>query len=87
MTAPPFTPITLAKRWDCSPSHIRNMIRRGELKSFSLGRYTRISATEVDRIEQCQDTASYSIEENGLSAATDGALRLVRQIGTRRSAG
>lgn len=37
-TLPPvMTPKTLAKAWNCSERHIRNLIDRGQLKSFKLG--------------------------------------------------
>ncbi|MBO0903821.1 helix-turn-helix domain-containing protein [Jiella sonneratiae] len=32
-----FTPEALAKRWQCSPGHVRRMIRDGELAAFRLG--------------------------------------------------
>ncbi|AUN31998.1 hypothetical protein C0V82_16345 [Niveispirillum cyanobacteriorum] len=49
----PFTPDTLAERWECSPRHIRDMINRGQLPAFRLGKLVRISAESVQRIEEC----------------------------------
>ena len=48
-----YTPATLAKRWQCSERHIRNMIEHGELPAFRLGgKLMRIRGEEVARIEQ-----------------------------------
>src|SRR5690606_34523369 len=47
----PFTTATLALRWSCSDQHIRDMIARGELVCFRLGKLIRIAAAEVARIE------------------------------------
>lgn len=32
----------LAERWDCSGSHVRNLIARGQLQSYSHGKMIRI---------------------------------------------
>lgn len=43
-----YTPETLAKRWRCSPNHVRNMIKRGNLPAFrSGGRLLRIRTADV----------------------------------------
>lgn len=47
----PYSPETLAKRWQCSGAHVRAMIRRGELQAFRLGKLLRIPAAEVERWE------------------------------------
>jgi excisionase family DNA binding protein len=49
--AKPFTPETLAKRWSCSAEKVRQMIHRGELAAFSLGKLFRIPSNEVERYE------------------------------------
>jgi len=75
MEAPkPFTPKTLAERWDCSPGHIYNMIATGKLHSFRVGgRLVRISVEEVLRWENGQAnpnidlTASPNIGLTGMS--------------------
>ncbi|MHB2265625.1 helix-turn-helix domain-containing protein [Aliihoeflea sp. PC F10.4] len=46
-----YSPRTLAERWRCSDGHVRNMIDRGELTSFHLGKLLRISTEEVERYE------------------------------------
>ena len=34
----PFTPETLAQRWDCSPEHVRALCKTGRLDHFRVGR-------------------------------------------------
>ena len=33
----PYTPETLAERWDCSPRQVRDMCTKGQLAFFRLG--------------------------------------------------
>lgn len=48
-----FSPKTLAERWQCSERHVRNMLKRGNLKSFLFGgTLLRIGRDEVERYEQ-----------------------------------
>ncbi|MDT9598548.1 helix-turn-helix domain-containing protein [Sphingosinicella rhizophila] len=47
----PYSPASLAERWQCSSTLVRNMIQRGELKHFRYGKLYRIPADEVARIE------------------------------------
>ena len=42
---------TLAERWQCSDGHVRNMITRGELRSFRHGNLIRITADAVAEVE------------------------------------
>jgi excisionase family DNA binding protein len=53
-TAKPFSPETLAERWDCSAEKVRQMVHRGELPGFRLGKLIRIPAIEVERYECAQ---------------------------------
>ena len=68
----PFTPETLAIRWSCSAEKVRQMLNRGELAGFRLGKLIRIPAVEVERFE-CQalhpvlHTISLNIEESSPS--------------------
>lgn len=82
MTAPPYSPETLAARWGCSAEKIRLMYRDGELAGFRLGKLIRIPAAEVERYE-CENTASPCTVESlpsPLPRQGDGfASRLVRQ--------
>lgn len=58
-----YTPETLADRWQCSPRHVRNMIRDGRLPGFRLGgKLLRIRAGDVEEFEQCQNGDSDAIE-------------------------
>src|SRR5438045_23353 len=67
----PFTPETLADRWSCSAEKVRQMIHRGELAGFRLGKLFRIPAVEVERYEcafqPVQNTSSSNIEESSQS--------------------
>lgn len=67
----PFTPETLAERWSCSAEKVRQMIHRGELAGFRLGKLFRIPAVEVERYECAfqlvQNTNSLNTEENSPS--------------------
>lgn len=49
-------PSDLAKHWDCSENHVRNLIKRGDLRAFRLGeRLWRIPADAVTEFEQRQE--------------------------------
>ena len=61
MTDRPFSVATLAERWGCSKRHISNMVRRGELTAFRIGKQMRFKPEEVGRVE-C-GTGSPSIAE------------------------
>lgn len=49
-----YTITSLAEHWQCSRDVIYDMIRRGDIKPFRVGRDYRISAAEVARIENNQ---------------------------------
>lgn len=89
MTARPFTPETLAERWECSAQKIRNMIMNGEIAAFRLGKLIRIPAIEVERIECLQSLPpshmnSLNIVERSLSPSVEarlaGEFRLARMM-------
>ncbi|NSY97910.1 helix-turn-helix domain-containing protein [Agrobacterium tumefaciens] len=51
----PFTPETLAERWECSARHIRKLCASGALPSFRLGgKLLRIRLEDVEAYE-CQN--------------------------------
>ena len=79
--AKPYSPQTLAARWDVSAETVRKMFDSGELAGFRLGKFIRIPASEVERYE-CQTTPSPATATNGRSpGATDSDAfdsRLVR---------
>ncbi len=79
MTAP-YTPETLADRWQCSARHIRNMVKDGRLPGFRLGgKLLRIGAGVVEEME-CGD--SDDIGDSGQQSAgpdpAESVLRLDR---------
>ncbi|GAB5434749.1 MAG: hypothetical protein EpisKO_41190 [Epibacterium sp.] len=53
----PFTPDQLGERWGCSGETIRQMVKRGELRGFRIGRMIRIPQKEVEEFE-CQTSKS-----------------------------
>ena len=53
-----YTPAMLADRWQCSERHIRNMIARGELRSFRVGGKLLRIPEEAAREHECQGIAS-----------------------------
>ncbi|MRI57250.1 DNA-binding protein [Methylobacterium sp. DB1607] len=68
--ARPYTPELLADRWCCSPNHVRNLIRRGELNAFRVGsRLLRISPDAVEEFERCQ-------QNTGSASSTDASSSL-----------
>lgn len=80
----PFTPQTLAERWECTPQHIRDLIDEGKLKSFRLGRLIRIPAAQVQRYEECDSSCSEadgtsSPEKAPAAAGRPSGLRIVRR--------
>jgi excisionase family DNA binding protein len=50
-----FTPKTLAERWHCSDRHVRNLINKGELPAFRLGKLVRILVDDVQKFEAIRD--------------------------------
>ena len=83
MTSTPFTPETLAERWQCSSSHIRKMIGRGELPAFRLGgRLLRVRARDVEEFERCRNGDLDATEANGQQSLdqdqVENVVRLAR---------
>lgn len=52
-----YTPETLAALWDVSAATVRNLVRKGALRSFRIGRQIRIRAEAVRAYEDatCQN--------------------------------
>lgn len=48
----PFTPETLALRWQCSPQHIRDLVNKNRLPSFRVGRLYRVPYDAVIEFEK-----------------------------------
>jgi excisionase family DNA binding protein len=56
--AKPYSVARLATHWECSEGLVRKLVDRGELQHFRIGGLIRIPASEVERYEECQNTAS-----------------------------
>lgn len=50
----PYSVAQLAKRWNCSVSMIRKLIKSNRLRAFRVGELWRIATEEVERYESCQ---------------------------------
>lgn len=76
----PVTPDMLAERWACSDETVRQMIKRGELRAFRVGRMFRIPWEAVEEVE-CK-SASEDLEGGSASIGmtpqqeSDGAISL-----------
>lgn len=70
----PFTPDTLAERWDCSATTIRTKCNAGELPHFRLGKLYRIPAKIVAEIEVCAEYVDASAAKNELPHARTEAI-------------
>ncbi len=91
MSERPFTPATLAERWECSQEHIMAMCRKGILRAFRIGpKLWRIPANEVARWETGEAIQSRSADTEGSSAPSSAAgadvsaSRSARQIRSLR---
>ena len=88
-----YTPETLAAHWEVSSATVRNLVNRGELRAFRIGRQIRIRPEAASEYEdrQCQSGGSSSIEANTPpSAASEGrpsASHSARPIYQRRNGG
>ncbi|TDK51718.1 hypothetical protein E1832_02660 [Antarcticimicrobium luteum] len=71
-TPRPFTPDSLAARWDCSAETVRQLVHRRELRGFRVGRMIRIPADAAEEYE-CQTSQSDACA--AASASTGQILR------------
>jgi excisionase family DNA binding protein len=60
-----FSVSSLADRWQCSEQTIRNMIKRGELRSFRYGSLIRIAADAVAGVEMVRRREGAQSVNNG----------------------
>src|SRR5690554_1322186 len=67
--ARPYTPETLAERWDCSAQHVRRLISQGQLHAFRVGRLIRIRPEWVEEYE-CRKSELPHSEESGTPSGT-----------------
>lgn len=70
----PYTPATLAERWDVSPDTIRRMCADNRLPSFRVGVAYRIPADVVEAWERCRGT----IDSPGSRDGQTGTLSSTR---------
>ena len=63
----PLTPEMLADRWLCSAETVRQLVKRGDLRGFRLGRMFRITMEAVEEYEACQNIGSVG-STDGLSS-------------------
>lgn len=86
MSAKPYSPETLAERWDCSSEKVRQMFHRGELNGFRLGKLIRIPAIEVQRYECQLRTSSSHTEENSPSPMAPANPAFASRLGRMTAA-
>lgn len=83
----PLTPETLAQRWQCSAETVRQMVHRGDLRGFRVGRMIRIPWDAVEEVE-CQtllsdDCAAGSASTGRTQAPESGDVFSLRQAPER----
>lgn len=70
MSERPFTPETLADRWEVGADFVRRLLKNGDLQGFKLGgTLWRIPVSAVEAYE-CRTTASESSMEDSSSSGT-----------------
>jgi excisionase family DNA binding protein len=71
ITKPPYTPETMAERWQCSHGTVRLLLVSGDLRGWKIGgKLWRIPVAAVEAYE-CQPTSNLAAEAKpGLSAGT-----------------
>ncbi|WP_368502166.1 helix-turn-helix domain-containing protein [Salipiger sp. 1_MG-2023] len=72
MTSSPYTPETLAGRWQCSPETVRQLCKANRLGHFRLGRLYRIKPEHVEEYE-CQTLQSDACEAASASTGSTPA--------------
>lgn len=88
MTLRPYTPDTLAARWQCSAETVRQLIKRGELRAFRVGVMYRVPVDAVEEYE-CRTSPSDACEAASapsgvMPAASDTAISLRHATERRR---
>jgi excisionase family DNA binding protein len=87
----PLTPEQVAERWSCSANHVRNLIRRQELRAFRVGsRLLRIPLDAVLEFEQRQaaagsDDPTNAMPSPGGQTASEGVIVLTHARPRKRS--
>lgn len=67
----PMTAEMVAERWQCSAETVRQMVKRGELRGFRVGRMIRVPVDAVEEME-CQQSGS---DDCGADYASTGPER------------
>jgi excisionase family DNA binding protein len=65
----PATPDMLGERWGCSAETVRQMVKRGELRGFRVGRMIRIPWDAVEELEACK-TSPTTVSGSGSATPT-----------------
>jgi excisionase family DNA binding protein len=87
----PMTPEQVAERWGCSANHVRNLIKRRELRAFRVGsRLLRVAPDAVEEFERCQETtgsgdSTGDTSSHGGSMAREGVIVLTHSTRKPRS--
>jgi len=76
MTDKAWTVATLADAWGCSPGHIKNLIKRGDLRCFRVGNLIRITNEEKARCES-QSGSNTSAERSSSDGADQRRLQTI----------
>lgn len=85
------TPEQVAEHWGCSAQHVRNLIKRGELRTWRLGaRMFRVPADAVAEFEAKNtlapnDEVDAAVEAAREKSRVDWAARLVRLAGEQQA--
>src|SRR6187549_3694119 len=73
VSARPMTVEQVAQHWGCSDNHVRNLIHRGELKAFRLGRRMfRISPDAIGEYEKCQLQTTTGLDASTADSVSPG---------------
>ncbi|WP_423227682.1 helix-turn-helix domain-containing protein [Salipiger profundus] len=85
----PLTPDQVAERWNCSAETVRQLIKRGKLQGFRVGRMFRIPAAAVEEFEAWQTFPSDATVEGGASLGSSqtesGPVLSYREARPRKS--
>ncbi|RCS23568.1 helix-turn-helix domain-containing protein [Phyllobacterium salinisoli] len=57
-----FTPETLGRRWQCSHQHIRDLVNKGKLPAFRVGRLYRIPYDAVIAFENPKEAEDVDVK-------------------------
>ncbi|WP_417795876.1 helix-turn-helix domain-containing protein [Terasakiella pusilla] len=83
----PFTPKELAKRWQCSEKHIRDLARNGELPCFKVGRMYRFTAHDIEAYECKSNFTEANTTPSGDKTAKRNACHSEQKIVTLPGSG